>query len=378
MDAAISEIEASCEETVQAAPVHSPGRSIQLADGSMLERYGFMHEIHRRVLYMGIPQPGEWRCTAAWASFRRPLMPSICRKSRPSYPCTLAKATCTRARFTTCVCRLRMPCGDTRTARLSGISTGPWNCWRICPPQSRPRSKWPFSKSAAQRGEPWTTTPRRVPISASAVECARQAGRIDWEVRALLMLSAVLFWTDQNRSLEVAERAMAISRTGPDLWLHTQAAGYCASRRIRLEGWSDADFQRCMAAAEAARAVQDRTLLGLHTMSCAFFHSYRSAEREAIRWAEDGLQIALETNDPYLYISCQYFKAWALLHIGEWGATLRIVRDAIRLSEENGHGTAVVVLLMIEARLRIHAGGFAAARELGEAALGRAREGFRA
>ncbi len=376
MDAPISEIEVRCEEMCRRRLFIRPAESIQLADGSMLERYGFVHEMHRRVLYMGIPQARRVALHRRLGEFQE----TAYAQHLPEIAAELSVHFAEGHVYARAIHYLRLSAANAVRRYAHREAIGHLNR------AVELLAHLPAAEQAAlevaileERGTAWRTMDDNTAAGADfgrAVECARQAGRIDWEVRALLMLSAVLFWTDQNRSLEVAERAMTISQAGPDPWLHTQAAGYCASRRIRLEGWSDADFERCVAAAEAARAVQDRTLLGLHTMSCAFFHSFRSAEREAIRWAEEGLQIALETNDPYLYISCQYFKAWALLHIGEWGVTLRIVRDAIRLSEENGHGTAVVVLLMIEARLRIHAGEFAAARELGEAALGRAREGF--
>jgi hypothetical protein len=82
--------------------------------------------------------------------------------------------------------------------------------------------------------------------------------------------------------------------------------------------WADEDFREVVAAREAARAADDRDYFGLHTMSCAFFYSYRSEAQEACRAADEGMEIGLETGDAFLYMSCQYFKAWALLHSGEW------------------------------------------------------------
>jgi tetratricopeptide (TPR) repeat protein len=108
----------------------------------------------------------------------------------------------------------------------------------------------------------------------------------------------------------------------------------------------------------------------------SFFESFRSREREAVRAADEGLGIALELGDSYLYISCQYFKAWALLHLGEWGAALSFIRDGTLLAEKNGHGTARTVLRMVEARLLAQGFDFAGARELARETLVRAREGF--
>src|SRR5262249_6421723 len=144
----------------------------------------------------------------------------------------------------------------------------------------------------------------------------KEAGQTDWQVKALIKLSSVLFWTDHRRSLEAAEAAVDLSRNQPDQWLHLQARGYCASRRIRLRGWTDEDFQSCLEARQAAKQANDLEFYSLHTMSCAFFHSYRSENLLACRAADDGMEVALETGDAFLYISCLYFKAWALLFLG--------------------------------------------------------------
>jgi tetratricopeptide (TPR) repeat protein len=88
------------------------------------------------------------------------------------------------------------------------------------------------------------------------------------------------------------------------------------------------------------------------------------------------LHIALELGDSYLYISCQYFKALALLHLGEWGTALSLIRDGTLLAETNGHGTARTVLRMVQARLSAQGFDFAGARELAQETLVRAREGF--
>jgi tetratricopeptide (TPR) repeat protein len=158
--------------------------------------------------------------------------------------------------------------------------------------------------------------------------------------------------------------------------LQLHARGYCASRRIRLRGWRAEDFEDCLAAVEAARQAGHAGFLCLATMYRSFFETFRSREREAVRAADEGMRIALELGDSYLYISCQYFKALALLHLGEWGTALSLIRDGTVLAEKNGHGTARTVLRMVEARLLAHGFDFAGARELAQETLVRAREGF--
>ena len=111
-------------------------------------------------------------------------------------------------------------------------------------------------------------------------------------------------------------------------------------------------------------------------MSCAFFYSYRSEGRQACRAADEGMHIGIETGDAFLYMSCQYCKAWALLQLGEWGEALRLTREGLRLSRENGHTTGETVLRLIEARLHLEAQDFARARELALETLPMVRPGF--
>ena len=372
----ISEIESICEELCRRRQFIRPARTIQLADGSLLERYGFVHELQRRVLYMGMPHPRRVALHHRLGEFQEKAyaehLPEIAAELAVHFAEGHDYARAVRYR------RLSAANAVMRYANREAIEHLDRAIELL---QHLPAAEQPAIELAVleERGTAQRAMDENTAAAADfsrAVERSRHAGRTDWEVRALLKLSAVVFWTDQNRSLEVAERAVARSRELQDPWLHIQAAGYCASRKIRLHGWTDDDFALVLAAAEAARQAADRPFLGLHVMSCSFFYSFRSEERQACQAADEGLRIGLEINDPFLYISCQYFKAWALLHLGEWGEALRLVRDGIQRSEENGHGTAVVVLLMIEARLCIQAFDFEGALELARRALARARDGF--
>ena len=349
---------------------------IQLRDGSLLERYGFIHEMYQRVLYLGVPQPRRVALHRRIGVFQETAyadhLPEIAAELSVHFGEGRDYLRAVRYRRLSAANAVKLYANreaiehlNLAVTLLAHIPAGERAALEVALLDERGIAHRMMDDNAAAAAD-----------FQRAVDCARQAGRTDWEVRALLRFSAVLFWTNQDQSLAIAERAVELSRSLPDPYLHLQALGYCATRRIRLRGWSDADFQSCVAAANAARQIGDRVFLGVHTMSCSFFQSYRSREREACRAADEGLQIALETNDSFLYISCQYFKAWALLHRGEWGEALEIVRDGLRLAESSGHGTAVVVLRMIEARLRIHARDFQGARELSQLALSGAREGF--
>jgi DNA-binding winged helix-turn-helix (wHTH) protein/tetratricopeptide (TPR) repeat protein len=208
------------------------------------------------------------------------------------------------------------------------------------------------------------------------VATARSIGRYDLETNALLRLSGALFWTDHERSLETAERAVAVSRSVSDLWWYQQACGHCAARKIRLKGWERHLFEDCAAAVESAREVGDKEMLGLHLMSYSFFLSYQAEYEWACREADEGTELAVESGNAYQYISCQYFKAWALLHAGRWGEVLQLVNEGIELSEKNGHQTGVTFFRVMKAWLNAQAFRYEEASELARQALASNREGF--
>lgn len=375
-DLGIPAIEACCDGLMKRRQFLRPAKMIQLSDGSLLERYGFVHGLHQHVLYHSVPPArrvllhrrlGEFQ-EAAYAAHITEIAAELAvhfeegrdyqkavryrRLSATNALTRHANGEAIRHLDKALAMLAQIPAGD--RALLEGA---------LLEERAAVRRAMDDNEGAAADLE-------------RVMACANEAGRPDWEVRALLKLSSVLFWTNHDRSLAVAGRAVDLSGNLSEPWLHAQAKGYRASRRIRLQGWSDDDFRDVVEAMEAARAAGDRAFLGLHTMSYSFFQSYRSHYEEACAAANAGLEIAVETNDSFLYVSCQYFKAWALLHSGRWGESLRLVRDGILVSEKNGHGTAATVLRMIQSRLHAQAFDFEEARELALQSLVRAREGF--
>ena len=68
-------------------------------------------------------------------------------------------------------------------------------------------------------------------------------------------------------------------------------------------------------------ASGERGSLSLHVGRYAYLQSHRSEYRAACRTAEEALRLAVEVSDAYHYMACQFHRAWALLHLGEWGET---------------------------------------------------------
>ena len=115
--------------------------------------------------------------------------------------------------------------------------------------------------------------------------------------------------------------------------------------------------------------------MSLHLCHYAYLQCHRSEYRAASRTAEEGLRLALEVGDAYVYMTCQFHRAWALLHVGEWGDTRRTVHDGLRMAERNRHHLWARAFRFQAAWLLVHACDFDSARAACEGELGPLREG---
>ena len=195
---------------------------------------------------------------------------------------------------------------------------------------------------------------------------AREQGCHDDEARALLELSGALSWIDRDRSLAAVEQALAIAPRLSDEALQAHVRGYGGCQRILLRGWRDADAEACRLAIDAVRRAGERELLSLHLARYAHLRSYQADYRAACRFAEEGLGLAREVSDAYHYMTCQFHRGWALLHLGEWRELRGVLRDGLQMAERNGHRRWARGFQFQTAWLLTHVGNFASARALCE------------
>ncbi len=205
------------------------------------------------------------------------------------------------------------------------------------------------------------------------VACA--GDQVEVEVRGSLSLASVLFVGDRVGCLAVAQRAVERSQQVQDPLLRAHARGQLGHWRLQLRGWRDEDARSLAEALDAARRANDRTLFGLYLTLSAFNRIHRSEYRAACAAAAEGLPLMLQAGDAYHYMSGLCFRAWALLHLGEWGEAHRIVRDGLQMAEKNGHGVGTRVFQLLLGWLYGEAFDFARARELCEPVTRQAVEG---
>ena len=205
-------------------------------------------------------------------------------------------------------------------------------------------------------------------------ESARAHGRGRHEVRALLHLASALSWIDRARSLAAGEQALERAQTLDDPVLQAYVRGYCGVQRILVRGWRDEDALACRTAIDVARRAGDRARLSLHVGHYAHLLSHQAEYRAAARTGEEGLRLALDVADAYHYMTCQFHRAWALLHLGEWGDMRRVLDDGLLMAERNGHALWARAFRFQTAWLHIHARDFDGARSLCQRELDPARE----
>src|SRR5262249_19224015 len=73
-----------------------------------------------------------------------------------------------------------------------------------------------------------------------------------------------------------------------------------------------------------------------------------------------------EVSDAYHYMTCQFHRAWALLHLGQWRELRGVLRDGLQMAEQNGHRRWARGFRFQTAWLLTHVGDFASARALCE------------
>jgi tetratricopeptide (TPR) repeat protein len=140
-------------------------------------------------------------------------------------------------------------------------------------------------------------------------------------------------------------------------------------------GWQDEEFQAFSRAVALARQADDHTLRSLYVTLEAYHQWLRSDYRASSATAEEGKRLTLEAGDAYHYMSCLYFQASALLHLGEWDDGLRAAREGLELAEKNGHLMATRVYRYTLSWFHEQAFDYERARELCALAVSRTDAG---
>ena len=347
-----------------------------LPDGSMTERYEFVHALYRQVLYdRQLPgrrarlhrQIGE-RLAALYAPRVEEVVPELAYhfEQAADWPRAidyLQQAAQIAGR------RYAHRQADALLARALEL---------VCHLSGAQRAQVELQllvALAAHRAAAFDM--RAIETYETLVARAADYGLIDVQARALLDLSYFLSLTSAERSMDAVQRALRLSAgQDPAMRMRTRAIG--AFRRLSVRGWNTQDALEFRAGLAELHKGQDSAALdfGLLEGSHIRFLSgeYREARRLALevraKWLEPG-------TNPNLRI--EYYRSDALavlplVFLGEWGTALKEFAAALAEAWKNVNENNALWLQVHQAWLHLHALDFTGVLAICRSALALLRD----
>jgi DNA-binding winged helix-turn-helix (wHTH) protein len=350
--------------------------TLSLPDGTMTERYEFVHALYRHVLYdRQLPgrrarlhrQIGE-RLAALYAKRMDEVVPELAYhfEQAADWPRAvdyLQQAAQIAGR------RYAHRQADAILARALELVSHLSGAQRA---QTEPQL---LVALAAHRAAAFDM--RAIETYETLVARAADYGLTDVQARALLDLSYFLSLMSAERGLEAAQRAQRLSaEQGPAMRTRTRAI--CAFRRLSVSGWNPQDALEFRTGLAELHKGQDSAVLDFGQMEGSHIRflsgEYREARRLAIeiraKWLEPG-------TNPNLRI--EYYRSDALarlplVFLGEWGAALEEFAAAMAEARKNVNENNILWLQVHQAWLHLHALDFGGVLEICRSALALLRD----
>ncbi|SFK29775.1 ATP-binding protein [Methylocapsa palsarum] len=203
----------------------------------------------------------------------------------------------------------------------------------------------------------------------AVASCAAQANQPLAEVKALMDLSRFCVWVDRRRCLDLAERAVVLSRTLGDQTLTILAEANWSSLRLYLKGWRDEDAARSRVAVQMMGQSQDPRTEMRRCGIVSTIELITSNYRECFAAADRCQQLAQDRGDVYFYVIYNTFLALSLLQLGEWREMKQRLAAALTLTERNANKHVSGMCHLMIAWLHAEALDFEGARKRCEEAL---------
>jgi DNA-binding winged helix-turn-helix (wHTH) protein/tetratricopeptide (TPR) repeat protein len=201
---------------------------------------------------------------------------------------------------------------------------------------------------------------------------AADYGLIDVQARALLDLSYFVSLTSAERCLEAAQRAARVSaKQAPAMRTYTRAA--CAFRRLLVSGWNAQDALEFQAGLKGLPALasgladySSHVEHALNSLSLVRWMSgeYREARRLALEVHAKGLAPGANPNSRVEYEFSGTLAPLNLLFLGEWGEALKEFAAAMAEAQKNANDHYILWLRLDQAWLHLHALDFRSVLEI--------------
>ncbi|WP_158792042.1 AAA family ATPase [Granulicella sp. L60] len=206
--------------------------------------------------------------------------------------------------------------------------------------------------------------PRCTEIYEQLSERATAFGRVEISARALLNLATCLWSEDMKRCMKIAERASEVIATIQDPLIRAQLEITYEFLVVWADGWDSLRVNLFKRKFQELRVNINRIALAPQTIQYGIVQWASSEYREAYEFISEGLNAlseAMGDQNPYLsidYQKAQFYLPRALFFCGEWGQALAALDTSIDTAAKNGDYTYVKMMRLNRAWIHFHAMDF--------------------
>jgi DNA-binding winged helix-turn-helix (wHTH) protein len=339
-----------------------------LPDGSVAERYQFVHELYRQVLYdRQLParkarfhrQIGE-RLAAIYAQRMEDVVPELAYHFEQAGDWPRAIEYLRRAAD---IAARRYANRQAESMLVQALQL----VRHLAEPERAQAEPQLLAALAAHRTAAFDT--RAVETYETLAARAADFGLIDVQVRALLDLSLLLSFTSAERCLGVVQRALQLSaEQDPAMRIRTRTA--CAFRRLSVSDWNAQDAHEMRVGLAELGKGQGSPALDSDLLE-ASQHYWESGEyRQGRRLALEVRAKRLEPGtNPIEYERAGFLVALNRLFLGEWGEALKEFAAGIAGARKNANDRHTVRVRIHQAWLHLQALDFRGVRAICDSVL---------
>jgi DNA-binding winged helix-turn-helix (wHTH) protein len=328
-----------------------------LPDGSVTERYEFVHGVYRQVLY-DRQSPGRRarlhsqigeRLAALYAQRIEDVVPELAYhfEQAADWPRAieyLQRAADIAAR------RYAYRQADSILARALELASH-------LPEAQRVRTESQLLTTLAARRMAASDI-RAIETYETLVARAAHYGLIDLQACALLDLSYFISHTSAERCLEAAQRALRLSDgQAPPMRTRTRAA--CAFRRLSVNGWNAQDALEFREGLAELCQRPDFASLDIDRLEDSHIRflsgEYREARRIALELRAEALEPGANPALKFAYDKAGDLASVYPIFLGEWGGALKEFAAALAEAQKNADDQRMPWLRVHQAWLHLHA-----------------------
>ena len=364
-----------CEVLARRGQVLRLGPTRELPNGTIVQRYEFVHALYREVLYQR-QAPGRRamlhrRRAEQLEEVFQPALDDVASELAHHFEKGVDWVRAVRYRRRAAELAVRRYALEEARANLQHAL----DLTASLPASARAEAETEILASLSEM-DVVTFDRRAVETLSRFRDHAARYGLVEAEAKALVNLVLPLAWTDAQKALDVIDDALRLSDRPLEPLARARIRAACMQRRIGVRGWSAEDALECTRALDEIRQYGTQTEVAWHTIDCSWVDfngsEYRTAHRNVL-----ASLAALKNGDDantYLNYAVAYWNSdlivpWSLNLLGEWGAALQDLDTRIARAERNADSHRRVLLLLSRMWVQLNALDFGAARDTGVSLL---------